>query len=248
VNFTREPIIETIISPRDGYKLCIRNSKATGAEELFVDAVEVVSFGNSLFFRSTERPKPFLVPVSDYEVFEVKETRVVLKNIAHDRNIKIGGGRDASLRSSKESTSEKKEEELEEVKEPSSPALAEAAAEPKNDRKRDRRSRRRRRLAEEKKEWMEKEKTPKEEEGVFEEKAEDQESVEDSKPSVPITFTHLLPPPPVLISERLSKMKEKELAESSSLESYKMDKAEPTLLEEPNLDSSSLEEDDQFPI
>ena len=71
MNFTREPIIETIISPKDGYKLCVRNSKVAGAEEFFVDAIEVVSFGNSFFFRGIERPKPFLVPVSDYEIFEV---------------------------------------------------------------------------------------------------------------------------------------------------------------------------------
>ena len=79
MNFTREPIIETVITPKDGYKLTIRNSKGGSQEEYSVDAIEIVSFGQSMFFRSQERPKTFLLPVTDYEVVEVKETRVVLK-------------------------------------------------------------------------------------------------------------------------------------------------------------------------
>lgn len=49
MNFTREPIIETIITPKDGYKLVVRNSKGDSQEEYHVDAVEVVSFGHSFF-------------------------------------------------------------------------------------------------------------------------------------------------------------------------------------------------------
>ncbi len=96
MNFTREPIIETIISPKEGSKLLVRSSKnGSVTEEYFVDAVEVVSFGRAFFFRSMERPKAFLVPVTDYEVLEVRETKVALKNVSHDRNIKIGGGRES---------------------------------------------------------------------------------------------------------------------------------------------------------
>lgn len=80
VNFTREPIIESVITPREGCKLVVRNSKGVGQEEYFVDAVEVVSFGPAVFYRSLERPKNFLLPVSDYEVLEVRETRMVLKH------------------------------------------------------------------------------------------------------------------------------------------------------------------------
>lgn len=79
MDFTREPIIETVITPREGYRLVVRSSKGAGSEEHFVDALEVVSFGSGLFFRSLERPKPFLVPVVDYEVLEVREPRMVLK-------------------------------------------------------------------------------------------------------------------------------------------------------------------------
>lgn len=96
MDFTREPIIETIISPREGFKLVVRNSKSDSNEEYSVDAVEVVSFGNALFFRSQERPKSFLLPISDYEVVELRESRAVLKTPQVEKTIKIGGGKEAS--------------------------------------------------------------------------------------------------------------------------------------------------------
>ena len=102
MNFTREPIIETIITPREGCRLVIRVQQTRLDEEFSVDAVEVVSFGQALFFRSLEKPSPFLVPVGDYEVVEVKESRVVLKNAQYERTIKIGGGREGSLRKDEE--------------------------------------------------------------------------------------------------------------------------------------------------
>lgn len=92
MNFTREPIIETIITPREGYKLILRNSKGSAQEELIVEAVEVVSFGHSFFYRSLDRSKSFLVPVSDYEIVEAKEARVALKNVSFEKTIKIAGG------------------------------------------------------------------------------------------------------------------------------------------------------------
>ena len=93
MNFTREPIIETIITPKEGFKLLVKNSKGGSKQEYSVDAVEVVSFGHSFFYRCLERPKSFLVPISDYEIVEVKETRVVLKSATLDKSIKIGGGK-----------------------------------------------------------------------------------------------------------------------------------------------------------
>lgn len=95
MDFTREPIIETVITPKEGYKLVVRSSKGIGQEEYFVDAVEVVTFGNAIFLRSLEKPKAFIVPASDYEVLEVREARMVLKNVGLDRSIKIAGGREA---------------------------------------------------------------------------------------------------------------------------------------------------------
>ena len=93
MNFTREPIIETVITPRDGYRLLLRSSKAADREEHSVEAVEVVSFGHSFFYRSLERSKPFLIPLSDYELVEHREVRVQLHNAPPDRAIKISGGR-----------------------------------------------------------------------------------------------------------------------------------------------------------
>lgn len=79
MDFTRQPIIETVVTPREGYRLVVRSSKGAGSEEHFVDALEVVSFGSNVFFRCLEKPKPFMVPASDYEVLEVREPRMVLK-------------------------------------------------------------------------------------------------------------------------------------------------------------------------
>ncbi len=215
VNFTREPIIETILSPKDGYKLCIKNSKIAESEELFVDVVEVVSFGHAFFFRGQERPKPFLVPVSDYEIFEVKETRVVLKNVSHDRNIKIGGGREAFVKAPKEQPAPRVEEIV--PLEQGVVASAEEAApvEVKTDKKRDRRRNRRRRLAEERRELADKDKS--EEVSSESEDVVESDGVEEVKVSSAM-FAHLLPPPPTLISEKLNKMKEKEreLAEAAA--------------------------------
>lgn len=102
MDFTREPIIESVITPKEGCKLVIRSSKGAGQEEFFVDAVEVVSFGHTFFLRSMERPKAFLVPAADYEILEVRETRMVLKNVGLDRSIKIGGGKEPAKKQPKE--------------------------------------------------------------------------------------------------------------------------------------------------
>ena len=109
--FTREPLIETVMTPREGYKLVVRSTRNAETEEYFVDALEVVSFGQALFFRSMERPKCFLVPVSDYEVMEVRETRLILKAAPLEKGIKIGGGREAPMKSQKEVRDEKLDEE-----------------------------------------------------------------------------------------------------------------------------------------
>ena len=93
MDFTREPIIETIITPKEGFKLVIRNSSGKLQEEYGVSSVEIVSFGKSLFFRSLEKPKPFLLPVSEYEVIETREIRTVLKKPQTEKTIKIGGGK-----------------------------------------------------------------------------------------------------------------------------------------------------------
>lgn len=145
MDFTREPVIETVITPKEGCKLVVRNSKGVGQEEYFVDAVEVITFGQAIFFRSLERPKPFVVPASDYEVLEVREARIVLKNVGLDRSIKIGGGREGALRPAKES-----EEKVEGPNIITAVDAVQPRPEARPDRKRDRRrqSKRRRDITE----------------------------------------------------------------------------------------------------
>jgi hypothetical protein len=189
VDYTREPIIETVITPKDGAKLVVRNSKTVGQEEYFVDALEVVTFGSAIFFRSTERPKAFLVPASDYEVLEVREARIVLKNVGVDRSIKIAGGREASLKAPKEQPEQKGE----------STAPLEPA-EVRGDRRKDRRRQGRRRRGRE------------EQASIAE--GEDQPEMREPTLMAPVpavetppVYSALLTPPP-LISETISRYKE----------------------------------------
>lgn len=215
MNFTREPIIETIITPREGFKLVVRSSKGGGQEEYSVEALEVVSFGHSFFFRSLERPKSFLVPVSDYEVLEVKETRIVLKNASAEKTIKIGGGREASIKAPREPGAEKPQE---------SPAADASkkpgAGEPRQDKKRDRRRNRRRRGGSEEGRELESGEaqtetveTP----SIVETEGQPPVQPEEPKAAPTPVFSRLFPPPPSLISETLGKEKKKE-EESPSVE------------------------------
>ena len=96
MDFTREPLVETVITPKEGFKLVIRASSGKADEEYSVGAVEVVSFGNCYFFRSLEKPKEFLLPMTGYEVVEARETRTVLKKHQIEKSIKIGGGKKAT--------------------------------------------------------------------------------------------------------------------------------------------------------
>lgn len=228
MDFTREPIIETVITPKEGCKLVVRSSKSSGQEEYFVDAVEVVSFGSSFFFRSLERPKSFLVPTTDYEILEVREARMVLKNVGLDRSIKIGGGREASVKPAREAVGEKAEalpsgEELPAAA--AADAVISADGKPERlDKKRDRRRHYRRRRGRD-------EPLAKEEgtaEGTEEEsisgeameridlpvprKIEEEEDISSGESfTATSVLTSLLPPPPTLISETIARYKDNAL-------------------------------------
>lgn len=114
MDFTREPIIETVISAKEGHKLLVRSSKISGAEEYNVDAVEVVSFGSVQFFRAQEKPRPFLVPVTDYEVLEMREMRLPIKSASHERTIKIASKKEGGKKPHVKETIEEKAESREE--------------------------------------------------------------------------------------------------------------------------------------
>ncbi len=200
MNFTREPIIETVITPREGCKLVVRSSKGNGQEDYFVDAVEVVSFGHSFFFRSLKRPKSFIVPVSDYEILELKETRMVLKNVATERSIKIGGGRDAPR--PREPMEERVHEEPQALQEGEQPAP------PPVDRKRDKRRRGRRSGRDRQDQPPEHRMVPR----TSEEGVQEGEEVHAKEPmaeevKAPSFISKLFPPPPTLIRDTLSRYK-----------------------------------------
>lgn len=185
MNFTREPLIETVITPKEGYKLVVRNSKVAGQEEYFVDAVEVISFGNASFFRSMEKPKFFLVPVSDYEILEARESRMILKTPGTERGIKIAGGREAPLKVKEETVASEEE----------TPVSTEQRPEKRRER---RRSRKRRGKGDFEEEGEETQEALPQEERKPEEKRTEERRTE--RPS-------LIPPPSTLISETISRYK-----------------------------------------
>lgn len=258
MDFTREPIVETVITPKEGFKLVVRSSKSSGQEEYFVDAVEVVSFGNSFFFRSLERPKSFLVPATDYELLEVREARMVLKNVGLDRSIKIGGGREAPAKQQREPAPEKAAS-----AEPSAQP-AEEMAEARVDKRRDkRRHTRRRRGRDDVKEGSEESSSS---EG--EAKIDIDEPLKlvprESSSAEPLTtsssvLSSILPPPPTLISDTIARykenamfkgaffMKDEEQKQGSEQEEQPKDGEEafPISIEEPHLTTFSIDDEEE---
>lgn len=99
--FTRDPVIETVITSREGYKLSVRNTKHLSQDPFIVEAVEVIRLGNTSFFRNCDHSKPFVVPAGDYEIMEVRDAKINLKAVGLDRGVKIAGGRDGLLKLSK---------------------------------------------------------------------------------------------------------------------------------------------------
>lgn len=199
MNFTREPIVETIITPKDGYKLVIRNSKGSGQEEFFVDSVEVISFGLHCFYRSMEKPKCFLVPVTDYEVLEVRETRMMLKMPGVERGIKIGGGREAALKAPREEKED--EEQIKALVE--AEVTVDAAKDTLREKRREkRRFRKRRERGENEEEVAESA------QATFPEPVLEEEPKSEAELAKPKEERALIPPPPTLISETISRYKD----------------------------------------
>ncbi len=267
MDFTREPIIETVITPKEGCKLVVRSSKSSGQEEYFVDAVEVVSFGNSFFFRSLERPKAFLVPVSDYEILEVREARMVLKNVGIDRSIKIGGGKEGTLKTTKEGAPEKTGSVSEPSEEGGTPVEGEIGKEPREagrlDKKRDRRTRYRRRRGG-REEVLPKEETPGSENLQEQEKVDLPFPVEESAGEVlsaQTLLSSILPPPPTLISETIARYKDNAMfkgafflkdeskeGEEKEGEQGKEDEGIEVPLEEPRISPFAISEEEEEEI
>lgn len=181
MHFTRDPIIETIISARDGHKILIRDIHHVH-DEYYVDMIEVVRIGEGCFYRSQEKPKPFLVPAGHYEIIEVREPRMALKtSLSVDKGVKISA--------QKEIVKEKEE--------------VAAKPEKKRERKRTRKKK-------------EKSDDLRADESV----ASEEESVEVPVQKIGIVEERrtLIPPPPTLISETISRYKNTSAIEELALE------------------------------
>lgn len=229
MDFTREPVIESVITPREGCKLVVRSSKSAGQEEYFVDAVEIVSFGSAQFFRSLEKPKCFLLPVVDYEILEVREARMVLKHVASERPIKIG---------------KSDEKEPERAKEPKKESQQQPPKEKRGDKKRERKRHLRRRKGkgegEGEDEIADEELKPAIELAAPQEDVADVDSPAKKRQSASSIIRSLLSPPP-LIQETIGEYRTK--YSQAFYESEEEEAEEPSLsLSE---ESSSSEEENE---
>lgn len=201
MNFTREPIIETIITPKDGFRLTLRNSKVASSEEYSVEALEVVSFGNAQFFRSQEKPKAFLLPIADYEIVETREAKIVLKNPAIEKTIKIAGGKENPPKIAK----------VESVETQETSESSEEEKEPVFEKRKDKKKNRRKKAQEQRHHEREKE-VKEEDKGAVEPSAAKNNEMDTTLVMPPI-FSSLLPPPPTLISETIGRYKAMESSE-----------------------------------
>ncbi|OGN61472.1 MAG: hypothetical protein A3F09_04740 [Chlamydiae bacterium RIFCSPHIGHO2_12_FULL_49_11] len=107
MNFTREPILESIISARDGHKILVKSTKHSTEGEFFVDAVEVVSFGPQIFYRCLEKPRPFFLPASDFLIEEVKDQKVAIRHTVEGKNTKVITTESVAEKASDESQGDK---------------------------------------------------------------------------------------------------------------------------------------------
>lgn len=224
MHFTREPIVESVLSARDGYKLVLKNSKLASTTEISAEVIEIVSFAGTVFYRSQDRSKNFLLPASDFELSEVKDGRLVLKNISLEKSNKLQNLQRETLSADSEFQDEAvKGEEGSQVDNEGSSLVT---AEPKNnrlERRRERRRNRRRRHNEDKKEGPVTEAAP-QDEVVEKGHAED-----NTQPVVPTL--NLIPPPPTLISQTLARYKDK----AQEVE------ASPAIVVEDNFEKQSFE-------
>ncbi len=239
MNFTREPIIETIITPKSGYRLVVRNTKSEKTEEFSVDALEVVTFGKSYFYRSLERPRAFLLPVSDYEVLEAKEVRLSLKKATVEKSIKISGRKTTKLRSSndeEEKPAAQKQQAVELATEDNSPT-EEVPQEKKNFPKKKKPRRKRAPDSRQTDERAMQEEMHKQQ--MEEERASNQTSASTTrkeeksqgKKNDYSAMKPLIPPPSGLISDKMPKRPVKE-------ESKESDSIDEKLSSDPHLDSA----------
>jgi len=224
VEYTREPVVETIITPKEGNKLVIRSSKGESPEEYFLDSIEIVSFGNACFFRSLEKPRMFLLPVTDYEVLEVREARMMLKHTEGEEPIKVSRPKMVPI---------KKEAKVAEAE---VTPVQEGKKENRMEKKRDRRRHsRRRRTKEEEEAQVSSEEKPLE---ISHAELPEPQILGMSERKAPTEtrgiLSSLLPPPPTLISETIAR--------------YRGILAQPTKKEEePKIETAPQKQEEEVP-
>lgn len=202
MEFTREPIIETVISAREGCRILIRNSKTSGQEEFVVDALEIVNIGTACFFRNRERPKAFLVPATDYEIIEVRDTRLSLKAASFESSFKAGPKKLAVKEDRAEAVTKQEEE----------APPAESRPEKRRERKKGGRRRRSEESAsQEQKESPVPEEAPKAEPSVKKAKQTEKVATEAETSGKERNVTSsLLPPPATLIKDEINRLRQDE--------------------------------------
>ena len=235
MDFTREPIIETVITPKDGYHILVRNSKHSGQEEFIVDVLEVVNFGKSSFFRNRERPKAFLLPVSDYEILEVREQRLGIKL--------------ASLEARREVSKATKEEPplIVEQEEESEEAIPETRPERRREKRRPARRKRTTKESKgeeeaqkEKEESQEKEKAEKVKKEPVETLKTSTASPEQKETTAPISA--ILPPPSTLIRDELQRLRQSEEYRGAFYETEQEEISQKPMAQEPMAQEPMVQE------
>ena len=222
MNFTREPIIETIISAKEGYKLKIKNTRNSPDSEYLVDAVQVVSFGSTFFYRSCESAVFFLLPTQEFEIVQVRQSKILLK-VPVERSIKIAGGNSNSTVDNNDKTKDKKknkknikEDKVEEIKEASKKTKATNTTEKTSIMtKKDSSTSEKKTLAKNTKQKNAKQqkklvkKIPKSDEGSEKTSSNEKNPTDDSKKELTVEqqsiFSNLLRPPEALISDNIKK-------------------------------------------
>ena len=86
MEYTREPIIQSVIAAREGHKLNVSNQ--VGSQLYVVDSLQVVLFGDTPFYRNIEGVQEFMCPAAHYSIEEIKESKIALK-MSKERKIKI---------------------------------------------------------------------------------------------------------------------------------------------------------------
>lgn len=243
MHFTREPIVESIISARDGYKLVLKNSKATSNSEISTEVVEIVSFSGTIFFRSQDRSKNFLLPATDFEISEVKDSRLVLKNISLEKSSKLQNpARETSAHDISEETSEEVVVSADSDADVASVSSSNNSNQTRLERRRERRRNRRRRHSEDKTSEDKKEGSS---EAVIENHQESTDHVDETEQSIPaaavvIPTLNLIPPPTTLISQTLARYKEKQADVESVVAEVEVQEVQESLPSESQLGPEDL--------